>query len=532
MPRPDTPANSQWWRDAVCYEIYVRSFADANGDGVGDLAGIRQRLDHLVRLGVDALWLTPFYPSPMADHGYDVADPRAVDPLFGTLEDFDALVRDAHARSMRVMVDVVPNHSSSAHPWFLQALADGPGSAARERYLFRPGKGPNGDDPPNNWQSVFGGPAWSRVTDGEWYLHLFAPEQPDLNWRHPDVAADYEQTLRFWLGRGVDGFRIDVAHGLFKAPDLPDVTAGSSLDLMGPRMVPVPMWDQPEVHDVYRRWHGICADYDNDPVLVGEVWIGDPRSVARYVRPDELQLAFNFGLLFSRWDCAAYHDAIAGSLRELGAVGAPTTWVMSNHDVQRQASRFGPGEVGQQRARAAALLLLALPGPVFLYQGDELGLPEVHVPDAALQDPIWTRSGHTIRGRDGCRVPLPWGGDVPPYEFSPPEVETWLPMPTGWGPLTVGAQSDQPASMLELYRRALALRRAEPALGDGPLHWQSAEHGDVLDFVRPAPDGAGVRCLVNFAAEPIGLPRGQPLLSSAPLPTGQLPADTAVWLRV
>jgi alpha-glucosidase len=518
-----------WWHDAVFYEIYVRSYADSDGDGIGDLAGISAHLDHLVDLGVDAIWLTPFYPSPMADHGYDVADPRAVDPLFGDLDAFDNVVQSAHARGLRVVIDIVPNHTSVEHAWFRAALAAEPGSDARARYLFRTGRGARSEQPPNNWQSVFGGGAWEQVTDGEWYLHLFAPEQPDLNWRHPDVPADFEQTLRFWLDRGVDGFRIDVAHGLFKGADLPDTATGSSLDLLADVMPASPIWNQPEVHDVYRRWHAIAAEYAHDPVLVGEVWIGDQNAVAEYVRSDELHLAFNFRLLFSEWGAAAYRRAIDESRGALAAVGSTPTWVLGNHDVQRQVSRYGGGDVGEQRARAAVLLLLALPGPVFLYQGEELGLPEVTLPDEALQDPVWERSGHTIRGRDGCRVPLPWSGTAAPYGFSSAAQQPWLPMPTDWSAHTVAAQQTDPTSMLALYRTALQVRRDEPALGAGDFSWQQSD-ADVLGFVRRSANGS-VRCIVNASDSAIELPSAEVLLSSAPMTAGRLAANTAVWLR-
>ena len=521
-------ADSAWWRAAVFYEIYVRSYSDANSDGVGDLRGITNRLDHLVDLGVDGLWLTPFYPSPMRDHGYDVANPRDVDPRFGSLADFDLLVDAARARGLRMIVDIVPNHSSNEHPWFREALVSAPGSDARARYHFRDGTGPGHSEPPNNWQSVFGGIAWTRV-DQQWYLHLFTPEQPDLNWHHPAVPADYEQTLRFWLDRGVDGFRIDVAHGLFKDRDLPSTGTGSSLDLLADRLEPTPIWNQPEVHDIYRRWHAICHEYAQSPVLVGEVWIGDPAAVASYVRADELQLAFNFRLLFSEWDAPTYRRAIDQSLSELHAVGAPPTWVFGNHDVQRQVTRYGGEALGERRARAAVMLLLALPGSAFLYQGDELGLPDVRLPDKALQDPIWERSGHTIRGRDGCRVPLPWAGAAPAYAFSPTATPSWLPMPTDWQPLTVEAQQTDPGSMLALHRAALGQRKREPALGDGVLEWQPSP-ATVLDFVRPHPDGS-VRCIVNLGSGPIRLPPGELLLGSAMQQGDVLPPDTAVWLR-
>jgi alpha-glucosidase len=466
-----------------------------------------------------------------------VADPRDVDPTFGTLRDFDGLVTDAHEHGLRVIIDVVPNHTSIAHPWFQAALAAPPGSAERSRYIFRDGRGPDGAQPPNNWQAVFGGSAWTRV-DKQWYLHLFTPEQPDLDWHNPEVGADYEKTLRFWLDRGVDGFRIDVAHGLFKDPSLPDTSGGSPLDLLAEKLAPTPMWNQPGVHDVYRRWRAICAGYAHEPVLVGEVWIGDPAVVAEYVRPDELHLAFNFRLLFSRWGGPAYRHAIEQSTQRLHAVGAPPTWVLGNHDVDRQVTRYGGGERGLRRARAALLVLLALPGPAFLYQGEELGLPEVVLPDEALQDPIWVRSGHTIRGRDGCRVPLPWDGAEPPYGFSPAGTATWLPMPADWAGLAVTRQWADPSSTLALYAEALRCRRAEPALGDGDVVWQDGTSNvgddvrdDVVDFARPH-DAGSVRCVANLGTEPVQLPAGEVLISSVPISSGALPSDAAAWIRM
>jgi alpha-glucosidase len=515
---------SPWWRTAVFYEIYVRSYADAGGSGVGDLRGIRAHLDHLADLGVDALWLTPFYPSPMADHGYDVADPRDVDPMFGTLADFDDLLAAAHDRGLRVTVDIVPNHYSSAHPWFVEALAARAGSPARERFVFRDGRGPDGAEPPNNWQSTFGGSAWTRVPDGQWYLHLFAPGQPDLNWCNPQVGDDMERTLRFWLDRGVDGFRIDVAHGLFKAAGLPDNPKGLEPDLMSESAEPTGMWNQPEVHDVYRRWRSVCDGYGHDPVLVGEVWIGDAAEQARYVRPGELHLVFNFRLLFSGWEPAEMAQAIERSTEELQSVGAASTWVLSNHDVVRHPTRYGGGEVGRRRARAALLLVLGLPGAAFLYQGEELGLEEVALPDDALTDPIWESSGHTERGRDGCRVPLPWSGDQPPYGFTTGDA-TWLPQPADWAPVTVSAQSGDDASMLVFYRQAL-VRRPTTVDVAAPLTWNRRDR--VLDItVAGSP---GLRIVVNVGEEPVPLPDGDVVLASDALSDGMLPADAAVWL--
>jgi alpha-glucosidase len=520
---PDQPT-SPWWRTAVFYEIYVRSYADAGGSGVGDLRGILTHLDHLAALGVDALWLTPFYPSPMADHGYDVADPRDVDAMFGTLADFDELLAAAHERGLRVTVDIVPNHYSSAHRWFVDALASPAGSAAREKFMFRNGRGSDGAEPPNNWQSTFGGPAWTRVPDGQWYLHLFTPEQPDLNWRNPEVGDDMERTLRFWLDRGVDGFRIDVAHGLFKAADLPDNPEGLEPDLMSESAEPTGMWNQPEVHDVYRRWRTVCDSYAHSPMLVGEVWIGDAAEQARYVRPGELHLVFNFRLLFSGWEPAEMAQAIERSTEELLAVGAASTWVLSNHDVVRHPSRYGGGDIGRRRARAALLLILGLPGAAFLYQGEELGLAEVMLPDDALQDPIWESSGHTERGRDGCRVPLPWSDDRPPYGFTTGE-QTWLPQPADWAPLTVSAQDGDDSSMLAFYRAALATR---PATLDTavPLTWNRRD--SVLDIMVAG--SPGVRIVVNLGDDPVALPAGDLLLASGAITGGMLPTDTAAWL--
>lgn len=537
-------STAPWWRDAVFYEIYIRSFADGNGDGVGDLLGVRSRLQYLCDLGVDAIWLTPFYTSPMADHGYDVADYRAVDPLFGDLAQIDALLAAARERGLRVIVDLVPNHTSDQHEWFREALAAGPRSPERERYMFRPGRGASGELPPNNWTSRFGGPAWERVTEpdgqpGEWYLHLFAPEQPDLNWRNPEVVEEFDDVLRFWLDRGVDGFRIDVAHGLFKEPGLPDTENGLHPSMLG-YVGPSPMWNQPEVHGVYRRWRRILDSYDDSRMAVAEAWAQDSEDLARYVRPDELNQAFNFAFLQAPWSAAALRDVVNESIQATAGVGAATTWVLSNHDVARHVTRYGDGELGRRRARAALLFMLALPGSVYLYQGEELGLPEVaDLPEEALADPIWERSGHTERGRDGCRVPLPWSGTQPPYGFTSEDVQPWLPMPECWSTLTVAAQSEDPDSMLSLYRTALRARKDHPALGNGTLHWLEAcrdgwsggESGTqgphALAFAREP----GLVCAINCGDTPVALPEHQGmLLASEHLDNDKLPPNTAVWL--
>jgi alpha-glucosidase len=546
MTHPGSPASRAWWHDAVCYEIYIRSFADGDGDGVGDLAGIRYGLPYLRDLGVDAIWITPFYPSPMADGGYDVADYRDVEPRFGSLAEFDALVADAHRLGLRVIIDIVPNHTSTAHRWFQEALAARPGSPERSRYIFRPGKGADGSLPPNDWRSVFGGPAWQRVTEytaaghrpGEWYLHLFAPEQPDLNWRNPEVREEFCSVLRFWLDRGVDGFRVDVADALIKRTGLPDIGDAEYNDPT--QHEHLPYWDEDEVHEIYRDWRKILDSYGGDRMAVGESWVYAPERLARYVRPDELSQAFNFYYLLAPWSAPELRSAVDRSIAATHRVGAPATWVLSNHDVQRHLTRFAGGDAvghigtGERRARAATLLMLALPGAVYLYQGEELGLPEVmDLPDEVLQDPIWKRSGHTERGRDGCRVPLPWSGLAPPFGFGPDgaAADPWLPQPPGWRTLTVEAQQRDPGSMLAMYRTALRLRRDHPALGNGEMRWlPSPEH--VLAFARDP----GFVCTVNLGPEPVGLPEyGDLLLASGPTTASAkgivLPADTTAWWR-
>ncbi|MEH0828854.1 MULTISPECIES: glycoside hydrolase family 13 protein [unclassified Micromonospora] len=538
-PRTAPPtADDDWWRSAVVYQVYVRSFADANSDGVGDLQGIRQRLPYLRDLGVDALWLTPFYTSPQVDAGYDVADYRDVDPLFGNLTDFDEMITDAHTLGLRIIVDMVPNHTSSAHPWFAAALAAGPGSPERERYLFADGKGEQGELPPNDWESIFGGPAWTRVVDGQWYLHLFDPAQPDLNWRHPEVRAEFEDVLRFWLDRGVDGFRIDVAHGMIKAEGLPDVgfnsmtTGQRQSELLGKGRLPY--FDQDEVHDIYRAWRPILDSYPGGRMAVAEAWAETPQRLARYIGPDELHQAFSFDFLDATWSADSFRKVIDTALAESTIVGAPTTWVLSNHDRQRHVTRYGDGEVGLRRARAAALLMFALPGCAYVYQGEELGLPEVlDLPDELRQDPAFRRTGES---RDGCRVPIPWSGELPPYGFGPDGSElSWLPAPATWRALSVAAQTGVPGSTLELYRTALRVRHEHPALAglDG-ITWLETEPG-VLAFRRSAGD-AEVTCVVNISGADVTVSgHGRPLVASAGLTERGdgyvLPVDAAAWFE-
>ncbi|MGW0208603.1 glycoside hydrolase family 13 protein [Streptomyces sp. NPDC003233] len=541
--------NPDWWRQAVIYQVYPRSFADADGDGLGDLRGITQRLDHLAGLGVDALWLSPFYPSELADGGYDVADHRDVDPRLGTLDDFDALVGEAHRLGLKVVVDIVPNHTSHQHPWFREALRSGPGSPARERYVFRPGRGAHGELPPTDWQSVFGGSAWKRTPDGEWYLHLFAPEQPDLNWDNEDVRADFRTTLRFWSGRGVDGFRVDVAHGLAKdlAEPLRDIgnigaTGETALPLVEPGSHPY--WDRDEVHEIYRDWRKVFDAFSPPRTAVAEAWVPGLRR-ALYARADELGQAFNFEYLEARWDADELRRVITDELATARAAGATATWVLSNHDVVRHASRLmlPPGTdpaawllsggsapaidpvAGLRRARAATLLMLALPGSSYLYQGEELGLPEVaDLPTEVLQDPIWEQTGHVRKGRDGCRVPLPWTTTGPSYGFGPGAA--WLPQPSSFAAYAVEAQTEAEGSTLELYRTALRLRRK--LLEGETLTWTPDAPAGVLDFTR----SETWRCVINLGAGPVPLPPGEVLLTStsSPLDGTTLPPDTTVWL--
>jgi alpha-glucosidase len=539
-------ASRDWWRTAVIYQVYLRSFADGDGDGVGDLPGLRARLPYLAGLGVDAVWITPWYPSPMADGGYDVSDFRGIDPLFGTLDDAQAVLDEAHRLGIRVMVDIVPNHTSAAHPWFREALSSPPGSAARARYLFRDGRGAVGDVPPTNWISAFGGPAWTRVQEsdgrpGQWYLHLFASEQPDLDWSHADVREDFATTLRFWFDRGVDGFRIDVAMGLVKNPELPDLESPDPV-LDSRWAWSHPYYDRDEVHDIWRSWRAIADAYDPPRVFVGEVALTRPDRLALYVRPDELHTVFNFDFLKSPWDVTRMRQAIDSTIGPLAAVGAPATWVLSNHDEPRHLTRFGlpdtgwrhpllpdqgvPDlELGTRRARAAILLMLALPGGAYIYQGEELGLEQVlDLPEEVLRDPTWERSGRTIRGRDGCRVPIPWAGQRPPFGFGT-STRPWLPQPASWSSKTVEAESFTPGSMLSLYRRALEVRRAEPRLRGDQFGWVDLGSG-ALCFER----GSGFACAVNFGPTPIDLPAGRTTLVRSDDGTGdRLAPDAAEW---
>jgi len=543
------PESAPWWRQGAVYQIYPRSFADANGDGLGDIAGITSRVDYLETLGIDAVWLSPFYPSALADGGYDVADYRDVDPRLGTLADFDELVAVLHGRGIRVVVDIVPNHTSDRHEWFQRALAAGRGSPERERYIFR--EGPDDTTPPTDWVSMFGGPAWQRVHDGQWYLHNFAVEQPDLDWSHPEVRADFVTTLRFWSDRGVDGFRIDVAHMLTKDMSEP-LLSRSELDAL-----PVdglhPMVDRDDVHEVYAEWRRVFESYDPPRTAVAEAWVHKSR-VPLYASRESLGQAFNFDLLQADFDAGQFRRVVQENLELAHASGSSSTWVLSNHDVVRHATRYGlphparaangdpvrkqgtdwvvSGGVapdldraaGERRARAATLFMLALPGASYLYQGEELGLHEVaEIPASSRQDPTFFRSGGADFGRDGCRVPLPWRPDGTSYGFGTDGAH--LPQPQWFADYAVSLEEGDPRSTLSLYRHALALRRSLQTVEQ--LEWVPTARDDVLHFRRPN----GWEVVTAFGETPYALDLGDVLVSSSPLHGDELPGATTVWFR-
>ena len=543
------PVAADWWRQAVVYQIYPRSFADSGGDGLGDLRGIVSRVPYLASLGIDAVWLSPFYPSALADGGYDVDDYRDVDPRLGTLADFDEMTARLHERQIKVVVDIVPNHTSNRHPWFREALAGPRGSPARDRYIFRDGRGADGARPPSDWVSAFGGPAWTRVPDGQWYLHLFAPEQPDLNWHNREVRDDFLTTLRFWSDRGVDGFRVDVAHGLAKNLAEPFEPLPGIEDLVEGVMSPGshPLWDRDEVHNIYAEWRRVFNEYDPPRAGIAEAWVHPSRRL-RYASPDGLGQAFNFDLLEANWNASEFLQVITDNLADAQRQGSSMTWVLSNHDVVRHATRYGLAPekyrsrknarkwllnggtsprldrgLGLRRARAAVLLMLALPGSAYLYQGEELGLHEVpDIPFELIQDPVFERSHGAEKGRDGCRIPLPWTADGPSFGFSISAAH--LPQPSWFSPLSVQAQEHDPASTLTLYRQALSWRRKLQAAEN--LEWLPGTNGQVLHFRRPG----GWQSVTNFGSRAVPRPHGTVVVASSSLHGDLLPADTTVWL--
>ncbi len=539
-----------WWRRAITYQVYIRSFADSNGDGTGDVNGLRSKLPYLRDLGVDAIWINPWYASPLADGGYDVADYRNIAEQYGTLADAEALISEAHDHGIKVIVDVVPNHTSEQHAWFVEAKSSPPGHPSRNRYHIRPGQGADSEQPPTNWTSVFGGPAWTRLPDGEWYLHLFAPEQPDMNWEHPEVRQEFLDVLTFWLDRGADGFRVDVAHGIVKDMTFPDMAETTEV-LVSNTYDNHPHWDRDGIHEIIRTWRSLLNTYDGDRMMVAEAWVR-PERLPLYLRPDEYHQSFNFDLLEAEWSAGVFSTIIDKAVAAAADVGSTPTWVLSNHDVMREATRYGlpagtdwrrwpatgPAEdlnvgLGQRRARAAALVVLGLPGSTYVYQGEELGLPEAwDLPEEVLDDPVWERSNHTQKGRDGCRVPIPWAKDGPSLGFG--DGDPWLPQPAGWSGFSAEAQAGQPDSTLELYRRAIALRRTLGAadedleLLDPTQHGlNEAESAEVLMYRR----GSGLTCMVNFGSAPVTVPASTEteLVRSGGIAGTPLDPDTAVW---
>lgn len=542
----------EWWRSSVIYQIYPRSFADSNGDGIGDLPGITARLPKLKELGVDAIWLSPFMTSPQKDAGYDVANYCDVDPLFGTLADFDALEARAHSLGLKVIVDLVPNHCSSEHPWFVEALASGAGSTERARFIFREGKGENGELPPNNWESVFGGPAWTRTTNpdgtpGQWYLHLFDSSQPDFDWTNPWVRERFIEILKFWLDRGVDGFRVDVAHGLSKAPGLPDFRRDEEYWNTPPEeRIDNPYFGHDGVHEIYREWNKVLAEYPGERILCAEAFVEPLTKMALWVRPDEMQQAFNFPFLVTRWNGEQMRQVIKDSISAFGEVGAPSTWVLSNHDQVRHATRLaldpntntadritgiGPltepkpdPSLGLARARAASVMMLALPGVAYMYQGEELGLPEaVDIPDDKRQDPTFFRTAGESYGRDGCRVPLPWEAEETNFGFGPAG-EPWLPQPELYRQYSRDLEEADPSSTLALYKAALASRKQHD-LGQGELEWIEGTPENILGFRNN-----DVTVFINYSEDDFALPAGKIILDSADTGDGILKPATAVWL--
>lgn len=544
-------STQQWWSDAVVYQIYPRSFSDANGDGVGDLNGILSKIDYLDDLGVDAIWLSPFYPSPLKDGGYDVADYRDVDSVIGTIQEFDKLVSAAHKRNIKIIIDIVPNHTSNQHPWFKEALNSEPGSAARNRYVFRKGKGKDFGTPPTNWLSNFGGSAWQPCGDGWYYLHLFSKEQPDLNWDNPEVREEFLSILKFWSDKGVDGFRIDVSHALakdLKDPlrdrlhpeiEVPEATDGSD-----------PLWDRNEVHEIYRGWRKVFNQYNPPRFAVGETWSPFSDRVFQYARKDELGSVFDFSLLKTAWGREQYREVINRTYASARSVESAPTWVLSNHDVPRVASRLGLPEgirvedwvtsngtnpqidevSAAKRARSAAMMILFLPGTAFLYQGEELGLPEdVELKPDEIQDPLWEDSGHKNKGRDGARVPLPWSMASSSFGFNTTG-KSWLPQPAWWGKFSVAVERNDSNSFLSLYRAAIALRKEVLAKSSYSYKWGSENDTRILHLIR-----GSIHMIINFSQEDVALPENARILLISDTPSTQkikiVRPECAVWFR-
>jgi alpha-glucosidase len=561
-------ADRAWWRDSVVYQVYVRSFADSNGDGKGDLQGIIDHLPYLQGLGVDAVWLCPCFPSPQMDHGYDVADYFDIEPTYGDLDTFDRLVAAAREHGIKVMLDVVPNHCSSQHAWFTAALAAPKGSHERSRFYFRDGKGEHGELPPNNWKAVFGGPAWSRITEpdgtpGQWYLHIFTPWQPDFNWDSEDVKDHFDRMLRFWFDRGVEGFRVDAVGVVGKETGLPDqevLADGVKATQQAGANVHVQF--QPKAHDYWRRWRRVIDTYEAEHpgrqlVTVSEAYTpGRPELLLKFVEPDQFHQSFSFDLMLAPWIAGPIRQSVADVYDVLTPAGAALTWTLNNHDTQRAVTRYGRANatsmeswtknnlvyvdapvdegLGLRRNDAMIAFTVGLPGSLYLYQGEELGLPEVlDLPDDRREDPLFARTNGKEIGRDGCRIPLPWTADpTTAFGFSgvPPTEGTWLPQPTGWGDYAADGQAVDPASTLAHYRHLLGHRRALDVTA--PIEWVLADSDEVVAYRRGA-----VLVALNVSDRHVTLPAdlvgsAQLIISSVRSHTDPsvVPANSCVWL--
>ena len=561
-------ATREWWRDAVVYQVYVRSFADSNGDGKGDLQGIVDHLPHLQSLGVDAIWLCPCFPSPQMDHGYDVADYFDIEPTYGDLETFDRMVAAARDHGIRVMLDLVPNHCSSQHAWFQAAVKAGRGSREREHFWFRDGKGEHGELPPNNWTAIFGGPAWTRVDEpdgspGQWYLHVFTPWQPDWNWENEEVQEHFDRVLRFWFDRGIGGFRVDAVGVVGKTPGLPDQVldpnAGTATEQAGKNEH---IQFLPSAHEHWRRWRRLIDAYEvehpgRDLVTVSEAYTpGRPELLLKFVEPDQFHQSFNFDLMLAPWIAPVIRSSVAEVYDVLTAAGTTVTWTLNNHDTQRAVTRYGRANaasieswtknnlvyveapvdevLGLRRAEAMIVFTAGLPGSLYLYQGEELGLPEVFdIPADRREDPLFIRTNGKEIGRDGCRIPLPWADDATSaFGFSPvPHDEPWLPLPADWGRYAASAQVVDPASTLSLYRYLMAERRTiDPAL---PLEWVLPDSDELVAYRR-----GDLLVVLNVTEHDVALPDDLSAGATAVIASVRdhvdaavVPANGCLWLR-
>ena len=556
--------DANWWRQAAIYQIYPRSFKDSNGDGLGDIKGITSKIDYLSSLSLDAVWLSPFYPSALVDGGYDVDDYRDVDPKLGSLADFDEMLTKLHEAGIRIFVDVVPNHSSNLHVWFKEAIAAEPGSAARNRYIFRDGKGANGELPPTDWPSHFAPSAWTHESKmggkhNQWYCHLFAPEQPDFNWDNREVEEDFLKTLKFWADRGVDGFRIDVAHAMKKdlsepLKSQPRYASHKELDLANGTNV---LFDRNEVHEVYREWRKLFNQYDPPRVAVAEANVS-AHALVKYASSEELGQCFNFELLDASFNASEFKVIIDRALLSAKKNGSSSTWCLNNHDQMRPATKFGllptvdrirwknsggktnplDEKLGIQSAIAASMLIMALPGCTYIYQGEELGLHEVlDIPEDQIQDPQYLRNHKVDKGRDGCRVPLPWTKSGSSFGFG--DGGSHLPQPKNFGEYSIEVESADPNSPLSIFRKALTLRKT--LIAPEEITWHETGDASVLHFSRPN----GWNCITNFGRNYYNFDGiGEVIHASGPLAekgvylvhgvetTGNdLPPATTVWVR-